>query len=140
MFIQVTDHQQIIPDRRTAAQFARFVGVGLVATGTQLLVLIALSRLRVCGPVAASSVGFALSAVVNYLLNFEFTFRSGQQHRVAAPRFAVVCTIGLIANAALMAILVHGLRVQAVAAQIVTICVVTAWNFIAHRSWTYEAA
>lgn len=121
-------------------QFLRFIGVGLVATGLQFVILIVLTEFDICGPVAASSAGYGLSALANYLLNFKFTFRSDVPHRVAVPRFMVVGAIGLFGNSALMFVLVHNVHMATIAAQVMTTIVTTIWNFVAHRAWTYEVS
>lgn len=126
--------------RQSIGQFVRFVGVGIVATGIQFALLLVLMRSSTCGPVFASSIGYAAGAVANYLLNFSFTFRGNNPHHVAAIRFMVVCATGLGGNATLMFLLVHELHIAAVLAQAISLALITVWNFLLHRAWTYGAS
>lgn len=119
-------------------QFIRFCGVGLIATALQYIILIVLSEAAQVNAVAASAVGYGLSAAVNYSLNYYFTFASRQSHRVAATRFAVVSTVGLGLNTSLMYVGVSVLRLHYLPVQIVATIVVLAWNFSANRIWTYR--
>src|SRR5438128_7750584 len=83
-------------------QFIRFAIVGGVATAIQYAILIALVQGALAGAVAASSVGFAVSGIVNYALNRSITFRSSQAHAEALPKFAIVAVLGLAVNASLL--------------------------------------
>ena len=118
-------------------QFTRFLLVGGLATACHYLILVVLVQTGLTQPLTASNTGFALSAVLNYLLNRRFTFASQRPHREAAPRFALVAATGLAINAGLFW-LVHNLGGQnyllaQVAATIGTIC----WNFALNRIWTF---
>ncbi|MBK7457472.1 MAG: GtrA family protein [Betaproteobacteria bacterium] len=64
--------------KRIATQFLRFLGVGGLATALHYAIMAALVVRGWMGPVAASTLGFSVSAVLNYRLNHRFTFRSGQ--------------------------------------------------------------
>ena len=59
-------------------QFVRYAGVGAIGTLAHYGVLIALVQSRATGPLVASTLGFAVGAAVNYLLNYHVTFRSPQ--------------------------------------------------------------
>jgi putative flippase GtrA len=117
-------------------RFGRFVLVGGVATVVQYALLIALVRFVGADPVWASTAGFLVSAVVNYLGNYHYTFRSRRDHGGALLRFAILAGVGLLLNAALMRALVlagwHYLL-----AQIVVTALVLLWNFIGNSVWTF---
>lgn len=119
-------------------QFLRFCSVGVIATGLQYLILIGLSEAKLLDAVTASAIGYVLSATVNYLLNYYFTFSSGQMHRVAAVRFAAVSTIGLMLNTLLMHIGVSMFGLHYLPTQVGATIVVLVWNFSASRMWTYR--
>lgn len=121
-------------------QFARFCGVGLIATALQYTILIALSETMGANAVAASAAGYVLSAIANYSLNYYFTFASKQSHRVAAIRFTTVSTVGLMLNSCLMYAGVSILRLHYLPVQLVATLVVLAWNFLANRLWTYRVS
>ena len=66
--------------RGTIGQFLMFAGVGAVGTGCHYTTLIFLVQFWKVDPVFASSFGFVVGAVINYILYFHFTFKSDKQH------------------------------------------------------------
>ena len=58
------------------SQFGRFLLVGGFSTLLQYVILAFLVRTAGTDPVVASSIGYVLSAIVNYDLNYRLTFRS----------------------------------------------------------------
>lgn len=117
-------------------QLVRFALVGGVATGVQYLTLIALVREAGIWPPVASAIGFVVSAVGNYLLNYYFTFRSGRSHGVAAAKFMALAAVGLAINSVLMQVLV-GAGWHYILAQVCATVVVFLWNFVGNSLWTF---
>lgn len=118
-------------------QFASFAGVGAVATATQYVILFLGVQLLGVHPVAASTVGFALSALLNYWLNHRLTFVSALPHRRALPRFALVVAVGLGLTSAFMWLGVEVLDFHYLLAQLGTTALVLIWNFVASRLWAF---
>jgi putative flippase GtrA len=119
------------------SQFLRFCVVGAIATGLQYAVLIVgVEKLHAAAPVA-SAVGFAISACVNYALNYRFTFASEKPHQLAASRFAVVAATGLIINTVLMLILNDAMHLRYLWAQVIATVIVLLWNFFANALWSF---
>lgn len=120
-------------------RFVRFALVGGVATAIQYALLIALVRKAGLPPTPASSIGFAASAAINYLLNYHFTFRSRRPHGTAAAKFGLLAATGLLINAAIMHLLTSAgcnyLLAQACATGLVLL-----WNFIGNSLWTFDVA
>lgn len=123
--------------RTVLSQFARFALVGGLATAFQYLALVVLVHTGALGPVAASGVGFAGSAVLNYWLNHRYTFRSRQLHATAVPRFAAVAGCGLLINQAVIGAAVDLAGAHYLVAQVAATSCVMAWNFILGRIWTF---
>jgi putative flippase GtrA len=115
----------------------RFVIVGGIATLVQYLTLIGSVERWHWNAVVASSLGYFLSAIANYLLNYYFTFRSDNRHRVAAARFALVAAAGLMLNALLMELLAEKLRLPYVVAQILATAGTLSWNYWANSKWSF---
>lgn len=120
-------------------QFMRFLSVGVIATAIHYAVLIALKESGLLSPTSASAVGFVISAVGNYLMNYHFTFRSGRKHTEALPRFASVALAGLALNALTMETLSAKMGLHYLLAQVVATGLVLVWNFAANRWWTFRA-
>jgi putative flippase GtrA len=118
-------------------QFVKFALVGGLATALQYAILVALVELPRWPPVVASSVGFAASALGNYLLNRRFTFRSQRRHSEAAPRFAIVALAGFLINAVVMWVCFDLADLHYLIAQVVATLVALCWTFVANRHWTF---
>ena len=123
---------------RHTATVAKFIGVGGAATLFQYSLLIIFVELDLLTPVPASVVSFALSSLLNYLLNYYFTFQSNANHNIAMIRFFLVASIGLIMNASIMYLLVEYLDFHYIISQLAATVTVLFWNFIIHKKWTYK--
>ncbi len=119
------------------SQFGRFFLVGGFSTALQYLILLALVQAGGVDPVVASSVGYVLSALANYDLNYRLTFRSRVPYLGGMLRYALVMTTGLLLNGAIMAAGTKVLGIHYLVAQVAATIVVLFWNFYAHRRWTY---
>jgi putative flippase GtrA len=121
------------------SRFVRFSLVGGVATAIQYALLILLVHAFGMAPTPASCIGFVLSAGVNYLLNYRFTFQSDRPHAAAAAKFGLLAGTGLLINAAIMR-LMTGAGVQYLIAQACATGVVLLWNFAGNSLWTFGTA
>jgi putative flippase GtrA len=122
--------------RAHLSRFVRYIVVGGVATAIQYAILVLLVRSFGMAPTAASTIGFALSAVVNYLLNYSFTFRSDRPHGPAAAKFAVLAVTGLLINAIIMHLMVTG-GVRYLIAQACATGVVLSFGYVTNSVWTF---
>jgi len=116
--------------------FGVFLLVGGFATALHYVLMAGLIALLGIQAVPASATGFAISAVVNYLLTARLTFRSKQAHTVTAPRFVVVAGTGLGLNALLLSLLLPGLHL--ILAQLLTTIGVLIWNYSINGLWTFK--
>ncbi|MBI5616908.1 MAG: GtrA family protein [Gammaproteobacteria bacterium] len=123
---------------RVARQFMTFAACGAVGTLAQYAVLVALVSGFGVGSVRASSAGFVLGAVINYALNYRYTFASSGPHLATGTKFMIVALLGLGLNAAIMAGLTHGIALHYFASQLLATAVVLGWNFLANRIWTFK--
>lgn len=126
--------------RRTASQFLRFAAVGGIATAIHYLILVVLVHAGNMNAVWASSIGFMVSAVCNYLLNYRYTFQSDVEHRRAIIRFFVVAGVGLVLNSITMQIAIEYIHVHYLLAQVLATGLVLLWNFTGNRLWTFKPA
>ena len=118
--------------------FPMFLVVGAVSTAGHYLIMIGLVQQMGAEPVLSASIGFTAGAIVNYLLNYTITFRSRRPHRSAIPRFAVTAVTGLLLNALLVAVGVHGAGLHYVIAQVIATGLVVAWSYIINKLWTFS--
>lgn len=120
-----------------ARRFSLFVAVGAVCTALQYFLLWLLVRDLHWHVIIASSLGFAASAVTNYLLNYNLTFASTRHHVESAPRFAVVALAGLFLNGAVMLVGISVLEWHYMVSQVLATTVVLFWNFIVNLKWSF---
>jgi len=125
--------------KQMLGRLLRFMLVGGVATGLQYVILIALVRGVGVWPTVASGIGFVISAVANYLLNYHFTFRSDRPHAPAVAKFMTLVAVGLGINTVLMQLLL-GAGWYYLLAQVCATEVVLVWNFFGNSVWTFGAS
>ncbi len=117
-------------------KFISFSLVGVIGTLAHYSILYALVELYAFDPVSASGWGALAGLIINYLLNYSLTFKSQQSHAQTFPKFALIASLGLCLNLALMALLTPHLYY--LFAQIVTTALVLIWNFLANSFWTFQ--
>jgi putative flippase GtrA len=120
--------------------FSKFAFVGALATALHFAVMVLLVQAFHFNAAAASSLGFAVSALFNYQLNRVFTFRSHSPHSQTLPRFLLVACSGLLVNTSLMLLFVDVCRIPYVLAQVPASGAVLVWNFFLNRRWTFARA
>ncbi len=126
---------------RIEATFHRLIAfglVGIIGTGAHYLTLLGLVEGAALEPVIATTVGFIVGALVNYLLNHRFTFRSSKAHLDAGPKFFLIA----VATGMINALLVYGgvnlLSVNYLLVQIGATVVVFLVNFVLNSLWTFR--
>lgn len=111
--------------------------MGVTATLSTYAILILLVEGWQVNVIGASVAGYIAGIVVNYRLNYGFTFKSSQNHRALLPKFIVVMVIGLLLNTGTMVVAVNWLDIQYVLAQLAAIAVVLVLSFTANRLWVF---
>lgn len=121
-----------------ARQVVAFAGVGALAALAHYGLLVSLVEGYRMDPVPATLAGYWAGGVVSYLGNRRHTYGSGRPHREATWRFAVVAAVGFGLTWACMALLVRGLALPYLPAQLLTTGLVLIWSFLAHKLWTFR--
>ena len=119
-------------------QFSKFASVGAVATVAQYITLILFQEVIVLNVVLAASLGYGVGALVNYWLNFHWTFANKADHKQAAPRFFTIAVIGLCLNASIVFVLADQLGLWYLLAQMIATGLVLIFNFVCNRLWTFK--
>jgi putative flippase GtrA len=110
---------------------------GLAGTVAHYVVLIVLVQIYNTEPVAGSTVGALIGAVVNYWLNHRFTFRSTVPHGRAFIRFMLVAVAGMIINAAALFIAVHVIGLHYLLGQVAATGLAFLGSYELNRRWTF---
>jgi len=131
-----------MPDKMTKSkgtitQFLLFAGIGTIGTIGHYTTLIILVQFWTIDPVVASTFGFIVGAVVNYILNYHFTFESNKRHLEALSKFLIVATIGAGMNGYIMHLGVNNTDINYMIVQIFATSIVLMWNFIVNKLWTF---
>ncbi len=124
-------------NKGTVAQFLLFAGVGAIGTLGHYTILIVLTQFWAVDPVFASSIGFVAGALINYILNYHFTFQSDRRHTEALTKFMIVATIGAGINGCIMYFGVENTNINYLLVQIFATCIVLLWNFVVNKLWTF---
>lgn len=118
-------------------RFLKFALVGGVATLFQYLILVFLVELFYLDPVFSSSFGFLCSCVLNYLLNYKFTFFSNKKHSEAFLKFTLIAGFGLVLNTLSMFVFVNYLEIVYFFSQVLSTTIVLFWNYYGNSIWTF---
>jgi putative flippase GtrA len=124
--------------RENWLQLIRFCLVGASGYVVNLAVYTLLLKVVGAHYLLAATGSFLVAVTSNYTWNRLWTFR-GQRGHVAYQglRFLVVSTIALAANLAILALLVDAFDVGKVLAQATAIVLVTPWNFVGNKLWSF---
>lgn len=115
----------------------RFVAAGGLATLSHWLTMALLVLVGIF-PAMATAIGAIVGALVNYLMQKAYTFRSTNSHRIALPRYIGACAVLWLANL-LLFILLNGLFYLPVAsAQFVTTALVALMSYWLYRSLVFN--
>lgn len=90
-------------------------------------------------PTPASSLGFVISAVFNYLANKHVTFETDTPNTIAGPRFVAMVLLGLIVTSLCMRTLTS-FGVHYLLAQVLTTALVLTINFRLASRWVFRRA
>lgn len=125
--------------RPIISQFIAFAIVGLFGTAAHYLVLWILVEFVAVAVVSATTAGFLVGALVNYVLNRRFTFSSRSSHVAALPKFIIVAFIGAVINALVVMWLLAITNIHYLIIQLFATGTVLVWNFGANYVWTFRS-
>ena len=121
-----------------AAQPARFVAVGAVGYGINLLTFALLVAAEI-EYVLASVLSYLVSNALMYLGNRYFTFRLGNDGFWAAyARYLVVGLVVVTLNAGVLALLVELVGLDETLSQALSLLIVTPVAFVLFKRWTFR--
>jgi putative flippase GtrA len=128
--------------RLRPADAVQFVKYGLVGASNTLITLATYAlcvKLLGVPYLVSLPIGYALGGLNSYLLNRHWTFQAGHlSHAHSGTRFAIVQLFAIVANEALLYVLVHNAHVEKIAAQAILTVPVVLITFFINRTWTFR--
>ena len=116
----------------------RFLVSGGIATAVHWAALWGLILLQV-DAVLASSMGAFLGAIVNYFLQYFFTFKTNRQHKQALLAYAPAVLVSWLLNLVLFYSLYGDVFLDPLVAQVATTAVVMVVNFLLYKKVVFRA-
>ena len=124
--------------RRNWEQLGKFCAVGATGYVVNLVVYTILLKWAGLHYIPAAVGSFLVAVANNYALNRAWTFRDERGHVGAQGlRFFVVSTVSLLANLAVLHVMVTA-GVGEIIAQAIAIVLVTPLNFIGNKLWSFR--
>jgi len=120
----------------------RFGLVGLSGVVVNTVVLYLLVARYGWGHLAAAAMATEVAILSNYLLNNHWTFRdrlSSLPWPQRVVRYNLIALGGLVISLAVLTVLTTTLGMHYLLANLVGICVATAWNYVANARLTWDA-
>jgi putative flippase GtrA len=108
-----------------------------VGTAVHYTALVAIVHLQ-GKPIIGSVVGFVLGALVNYILNYHYTFESAKPYSETLAKFFTIACVGLGLNTLIMGLLIGLLNVHYFVSQLLATAGVVLWNFTVNLLWTFR--
>ncbi|MBC3916578.1 GtrA family protein [Undibacterium sp. CY18W] len=119
-------------------ELIKFAMVGLCGTATQYITLwLGVEYLHI-SPTICSATGYLLGSLLNYALNYFFTFESDGEHLSLAPKYFAVLGVGFLFNVVAMWFLTSHLQVNYWISQIFITGIVFLWNFMGSKIWVFK--
>ena len=119
------------------SQFAVFAGVGALGTAGHYAVLVVLVQAANASPTYSSALGFVVGALINYSLNYRYTFRSTKSHQETLIKFMLVAIFGFFINTGIMYLGTELMQVNYLIVQIASTAIVLVTNFAFNKTWTF---
>lgn len=118
-------------------QLARSIGAGLVGTTVHYALMLTLVHLLTFRPLWASSCGAVAGAATIYAMNYAYVFKSNRNHLIALHRFALVATVGLAINGAILSVALADWSWPLLPAQLMATATQFWLGFLLNRFWTF---
>lgn len=130
----------MIKMRRMMEQFLRFFVVGVLNTGIDFGIYVALTRLLNVPFVFATIISVTIATITAYIFHKNVTFRNIDPHSTAKiVKFFTVSLIGLFMNAGIVYFGTYILDIYDIYVKISATGVVMFWSFFMHKYWTFKA-
>lgn len=114
-----------------------YVAVGIISVGVQFSVLTVLIEKMQINPTLASTLGFLIGCIAQYVLLYYWTFRSKGKHSSAALRYTIITAATLFLNGIFFWTLTEVLRFDYLISQVIATATVSIINFFLYRGYAF---
>jgi len=121
------------------ALFLRYCLAGSAAAAVHLLVLVVCVEVLGIPPTPASATGFCIAVLVNYTLQYRWTFAATDSHGIALLKFCLVACFALTINTGIFWVAYAIVGSPYLVAQVVAIGFVVLINFFMNRQYVFVA-
>ncbi len=91
------------------------------------------------GHVAALAASFLITFPVGFFMSKYVVFSdSGMKGRIQLFRYFMVCMFNLVLNYILLKIMVERFHIHPILAQVITICIVIVFSYVAQRNYSFK--
>ena len=119
--------------------FIKYAISGGLATIVHFLILITLVEVFAIDATLASAIGFCMAVVVNYNLQYHWTFKSTGSHKTIFTRYVFITFFMLGVNTLIFWVL-YGLQgLSYILAQAIATAVVMFMNFTINKKYTFAS-
>jgi len=117
--------------------FARYIVSGSLATLLHLGVLALLIELWSIHATLATTIGFVVGSILNYLLQYYWAFDNGGPHAKRFSRYCTVSVITMAINSGIFWSLNEGAGIPYLLSQIIVTGIIVLLNYEANRRFTF---
>lgn len=118
-------------------QFVRYCAAGSLAAATHFVLLAVLVEAYAVPPTLASAFGFGVAVLVNYVLQYYWTFSASGAHGRALAKFTAVACLGLGLNTCIFWASYRVLGMPYMLAQMAATGLVVLVNFSMNRRFVF---
>ena len=120
--------------------YIKFIVAGVLAGGTDLLLLFLFHGLGHLDIVLATSLAFIMSFLISFSLQKYWTFRNHHRGRMVHQLFFYILNalLSLYLNGLLMHLLVNQHQVWYILAQIIVNLILAVWNFVIYKFFIFK--
>lgn len=119
-------------------QVARFVTVGVIATGVHGVALYMLVENILLEPLVANSFAFLSAVVVSYVGHYRWTYNANSRHAHTFLKFFTLASMGFAMNALIMEVTVNTIGLHYLIGFLIIVLTIPAATYIVGRYWVFQ--
>lgn len=126
--------------RRGIRQFIKFGIVGISSTVIDWGIYLIVTRIFGIYYLMAKILSFGVAVLNSYIWNRRWTFRSDDPQKLRQfIKFLTISIVGLVLNSTIMFIAVDKLKYHDIIGLVLATGIVTIWNFLANKFYTFRS-